>query len=74
MTINFQSLNLYDLPSVFWLFVTFLENESKSSSSHLNYNDKNRLVAYTQQSAHGPLSEANVAPLGALDMIGKDRR
>lgn len=45
----------------------YKENESKSSSSHLNYNDKNRLVAYTQQSAHGPLSEANVAPLGALD-------
>ena len=47
------------------------DNESKQN---LNYNDKNRLVAYTQQSAHGPLSEANVAPLGALDMIGKDRR
>ena len=47
------------------------ENESKQN---LNYNDKNRLVAYTQQSLHGPLAEANVAPLGALDVIGRDRR
>ena len=47
------------------------ENESKQN---LNYNDKNRLVAYAQQSLHGPLAEANVAPLGALDVIGRDRR
>ena len=53
------------------LSFSITENESKQN---LNYNDKNRLVAYSQQTLHGPLSEAKVAPLGALDVIGKDRR
>ena len=52
----------------------YKENESKSSNVNLNYNDKCRLVAYTQQALHGPLEQAKVAPLGVLDVIGKDRR
>lgn len=68
--------NTVNYNEYFFLMYTYFiaENEGKSSNVNLNYNDKNRLVAYTQQSLHGPLSEANVAPLGALDMIGKDRR
>ena len=63
---------IIDFTLIYAYFVT--DNEAKSSNVNLNYNDKNQLVAYTQQTLHGPLSEANVAPLGALDMIGKDRR
>lgn len=33
-----------------------------------------RLVAFTQQTIHGPLNLAEAPPLGILDVIGKDRR
>ena len=35
---------------------------------------KLKLVALTQQALHGPLDTAQLPPLGAFDMIGKDRR
>ena len=41
---------------------------------HLNYNDRLRVVAFTQQSLHGAFSQQNAEPLGTLDVIGKDRR
>ena len=47
-------------------------NEGKSVQ--LNYNDRLSLVAFTQQSLHGPFSQQNSEPLGTLDVIGKDRR
>ena len=50
----------------------FLENEGKSVQ--LQYNDKLKLVALTQQAHHGKLNEADLPPLGALDVIGRDRR
>ena len=50
----------------------FTENEGKSVQ--LQYNDKLKLVALTQQAHHGRLKEADLPPLGALDVIGRDRR
>ena len=50
----------------------FVENEGKSVQ--LQYHDKLKLVALTQQAVHGKLNVENLAPLGALDVIGKDRR
>ena len=40
----------------------------------LNYDQKLKLVALTQQANHGTFSEENLPALGALDVIGKDRR
>jgi hypothetical protein len=50
----------------------FAEHEGKSVQ--LQYNDKLRLVAFTQQATQGKLAEDKMSPLGALDVIGKDRR
>ena len=50
----------------------FSENEGKSVQ--LQYNDRLDLIALTQQAHHGKLVEDNLPPLGALDVIGKDRR
>ena len=40
----------------------------------LHYPDKIRLVALTQQAYYGKYAEDKVPPLGAFDVIGKDRR
>ena len=53
----------------------FSENEGKSVQ--LNYDEKLKLVALTQQATHGKLSdqsEETLPTLGAFDVIGKDRR
>lgn len=50
----------------------YLEKEGKAV--HLSYEDKLKLVAFTQQVTHGKCTAENASPLGVLDMIGKDRR
>ena len=61
------------LPFHFLSLLFFTENEGKTAS--VSYHDKVGLVALTQQVLHGPFAKAeNVKPLGALDVIGKDRR
>jgi len=50
----------------------YKENEGKSVQLH--YPDKIRLVALTQQAYYGKFAEDKVPPLGAFDVIGKDRR
>ena len=52
--------------------IFFTENEGKSVQ--LQYNDKLKLVALTQQAHNGKFIEEKLPPLGALDVIGKDRR
>ena len=54
------------------MFPPFSENEGKTVQ--IQYNDKLKLVALTQQANNGKLVEGNLPPLGALDVIGKDRR
>lgn len=50
----------------------FTDKEGKAI--HLSYEDRLKLVAYTQQIAHGPLDVNSAPPLGVLDMIGRGRR
>ncbi|CAH0625539.1 unnamed protein product [Chrysodeixis includens] len=50
----------------------FKDKEGKAL--HLSYEDRLKLVAYTQQTAHGPLDVSSAPPLGVLDVIGRDRR
>lgn len=56
------------------ILFAFAEKEGKAV--HFSYEDKLQLVAFTQQVLHGPLSEAihKLPPLGALDVVGRDRR
>jgi len=70
-----KSLTHYglDLKEAYRLTLKFYkENEGKSVQ--LNYDQKLKLVALTQQANHGTFSEENSPALGALDVIGKDRR
>ncbi|XP_068628273.1 Golgi resident protein GCP60 isoform X2 [Battus philenor] len=48
--------------------------DKEGKAMHLSYEDKLKLVAYTQQTAHGPLDVTSAPPLGVLDVIGRDRR
>ncbi|KAK9876681.1 hypothetical protein WA026_014059 [Henosepilachna vigintioctopunctata] len=66
-----------DLPSdkVYKLALCFYK-EKEGKAVHFSYEDKLQLVAFSQQVAHGPLADVvNKLPvLGALDVVGKDRR
>ena len=62
----------WNCPTVRFTIFTISENEGKSVQ--LQYNDRLELIALTQQAHHGKLIEDNLSPLGALDVIGKDRR
>ncbi|KOB69248.1 Protein involved in maintenance of golgi structure and er-golgi transport, partial [Operophtera brumata] len=53
-------------------FAFYKEKEGKAI--HLSYEDRLKLVAFTQQTAHGPLDLNSAPPLGVLDVIGRDRR
>ncbi|KAL4715735.1 hypothetical protein ACJJTC_006314 [Scirpophaga incertulas] len=48
--------------------------DKEGKALHLSYEDRLKLVAYTQQAAHGPLNLNAAPPLGVLDVIGRDRR
>ncbi|XP_050344140.1 Golgi resident protein GCP60 [Nymphalis io] len=48
--------------------------DKEGKAIHLSYEDRLKLVAYTQQAAHGPLDLNSAPPLGVLDVIGRDRR
>lgn len=60
---------------VWWcLLFGFFFSEKSGKAIHLSYEDNLKLVAFTQQAAHGPLDLAKAPPLGMFDVIGKDRR
>ncbi|XP_017783749.1 PREDICTED: Golgi resident protein GCP60 isoform X2 [Nicrophorus vespilloides] len=67
----------YGLPlkEVYKLAVSFYK-EKEGKAVQFSYEDKLQLVAFSQQVAHGPLAEAanKIQPLGALDVVGRDRR
>ncbi|XP_055594365.1 Golgi resident protein GCP60 isoform X2 [Uranotaenia lowii] len=48
--------------------------EKSGKAIHLSYEDNLKLVAFTQQAAHGPLDLEKAPQLGMFDVIGKDRR
>ena len=64
--------NVFARIFIFKEFHFFTENEGKSVQ--LQYDDRLHLIALTQQANHGKLVAENLPPLGALDVIGKDRR
>lgn len=49
-------------------------SEKEGKAVHLSYEDKLKLVAFTQQVTHGKCSVENAPPPGVLDVIGRDRR
>ncbi|KAF5285480.1 hypothetical protein FQR65_LT13225 [Abscondita terminalis] len=63
------------LEEIYKLALSFYK-EKEGKAIHLSYEDKLSLVAFSQQVSHGPLSEAisKLPPLGALDVVGRDRR
>ena len=62
-----------ELPELYRHSMRFYkDNEGKSVV--LDYNDKLKLVAMSQQALHGPMDKANLPDLGVLDVIGRDRR
>lgn len=53
-----------------------LTPEKEGKAVHFSYEDKLQLVAFSQQILHGPFADAvsKLPPLGALDVVGRDRR
>ncbi|XP_059484572.1 Golgi resident protein GCP60 isoform X2 [Neocloeon triangulifer] len=64
---GFKVKDLYKLALRFY-------KEKEGKAVHLSYDDKLKLVAYTQQVVHGPFKAENLPPLGVFDVIGRDRR
>ncbi|XP_033208470.1 Golgi resident protein GCP60 [Belonocnema kinseyi] len=64
---GFETRELYKIALNFY-------KEKEGKAVHLSYEDKLKLVAFTQQITHGKCTAENAPPLGVLDVIGKDRR
>ncbi|XP_043251285.1 Golgi resident protein GCP60 [Colletes gigas] len=64
---GFETRELYKMAVNFY-------KEKEGKAVHLSYEDKLKLVAFTQQVTHGKCTAENAPPLGVLDVIGKDRR
>ncbi|RLU17157.1 hypothetical protein DMN91_011226 [Ooceraea biroi] len=64
---GFETRELYKLALNFY-------KEKEGKAVHLSYEDKLKLVAFTQQVTHGKCTAENALPLGVLDVIGRDRR
>ncbi|GBP48719.1 Golgi resident protein GCP60 [Eumeta japonica] len=61
------------LKEVYKYGITFYKDK-EGKALHLSYEDRLKLVAYTQQAAHGPFDPSSAPPLGVFDVIGRDRR
>ncbi|XP_003700048.1 Golgi resident protein GCP60 [Megachile rotundata] len=64
---GFETRELYRIAVNFY-------KEKEGKAVHLSYEDKLKLVAFTQQVTHGKCTAENAPPLGVLDVIGRDRR
>ncbi|XP_033335440.2 Golgi resident protein GCP60 [Megalopta genalis] len=64
---GFETRELYKMAVNFY-------KEKEGKAVHLSYEDKLKLVAFTQQVTHGKCTAENAPPLGVLDVIGRDRR
>ncbi|XP_076763218.1 Golgi resident protein GCP60 [Xylocopa sonorina] len=64
---GFETKELYRIAVNFY-------KEKEGKAVHLSYEDKLKLVAFTQQVTHGKCTAENAPPLGVLDVIGRDRR
>ncbi|OXU22332.1 hypothetical protein TSAR_008639 [Trichomalopsis sarcophagae] len=64
---GFETRELYKLALNFY-------KEKEGKAVHLSYEDKLKLVAFTQQVSHGIYSPEKLPELGVLDVIGRDRK
>ncbi|XP_026670091.1 Golgi resident protein GCP60 isoform X2 [Ceratina calcarata] len=64
---GFETKELYKIAVNFY-------REKAGKAVHLSYEDKMKLVAFTQQVTHGKYIPEKALPLGVLDVIGRDRR
>lgn len=63
----------YNIDELYNLATTFLK-EKEGKAFQITYEDKLLFVAYSRQVSHGHFVEEKAAPLGYLDVIGRDRR
>lgn len=63
----------FHLSELYKLGLTF-HKEKEGKALHLSYSEKVQLVARSQQVTHGPYDPNVAAPVGYLDVIGRDRR
>ncbi|XP_055381690.1 Golgi resident protein GCP60 [Condylostylus longicornis] len=65
----------WDLPlkELYKLALAFYKEKS-GKAIHLSYEDNLKLIAFTQQAAHGQFDPNTAPQLGVLDVIGRDRR
>ncbi|KAL7292196.1 hypothetical protein TKK_0014150 [Trichogramma kaykai] len=66
-------LSGFDNKDLYRLALSFYK-EKEGKAVHLSYEDKLKLVAFTQQVSHGKFSAEKLPDLGVLDVIGRDRR
>ncbi|KAK2575954.1 hypothetical protein KPH14_007315 [Odynerus spinipes] len=64
---GFETRELYKIALNFY-------KEKEGKGIRFSYEDKLKLVAFTQQVTHGKCTAKNAPPLGVLDVIGRDRR
>ncbi|XP_014208410.1 Golgi resident protein GCP60 [Copidosoma floridanum] len=64
---GFETSELYKLALNFY-------KEKEGKAVHLSYEEKMKLVAFTQQVSHGKYSPEKSPELGVLDVIGRDRK
>ncbi|XP_011311304.1 Golgi resident protein GCP60 [Fopius arisanus] len=73
-TVGFQPhLSGFETRELYKIALNFYK-EKEGKAVHLSYEDKLKLVAFTQQATHGKCTAENSPELGVLDVIGKDRR
>ncbi|CAG9819463.1 unnamed protein product [Phaedon cochleariae] len=67
--------NNLPLRDVYKLAINFYKDK-EGKAFHFGFEDKLQLIAFSQQVLHGPYIEAlpKLPPLGALDVVGRDRR
>ncbi|XP_058800219.1 Golgi resident protein GCP60 [Phymastichus coffea] len=66
-------LSGFDTRELYKIAINFYK-EKEGKAVHLSYEDKLKLVAFTQQVSHGKFSPEKSPELGVLDVIGKDRK
>ncbi|KAJ8687094.1 hypothetical protein QAD02_022888 [Eretmocerus hayati] len=66
-------LSGFDTRELYRLALSFYK-EKEGKAVHLSYEDKLKLVAFTQQVSHGQFSPEKSPELGVLDVIGRDRK
>lgn len=61
---------------IFYMFIvcSFSSSDKEGKAFHLGYDQKCKLLAFSQQVSHGPFNPELHGNVGVLDVIGKDRK